>query len=186
MKTIDLNHLIQTFLLFFFLSGSAVAQPLSGTDLMTTPNDWDCADNNTRQITAFLNAKIAESEQQREKHWNRKFTDQTSYEQSIEKNRERLRFITGVRDRRKPFDAPEYIATLDAPALIAETNTHFFYAIRWAVFETLNGEGILVEPKSGIVKNALIHIPHAGITPEQIVGIDDNWHSNHFDALPEN
>ena len=173
MKSIYLIHLMRACALFLFLTGYATAQPLPGTDLLTRPKDWDCAENNTRQITAFLDAKIAESEQHRAKHWNRQFTGRKAYEQSVEKNRERLRFIVGVRDKRKFFDSPEFAGTLVAPALIAETNTHKFYAIRWAVFETFNGEGILAEPKSGNVQSAIIHIPHIGITPEQTAGIDE-------------
>jgi len=168
------NHSLLSCLLFLFFAGGAVAQPLPGTDLLTTPDGWDCAVNNTRLITAFLDKKIAESEQHRAKHWNQQFSNREAYEKSVEKNRKRLRFIIGVRDPRKPFDSPEYAAALTAPALIAETNTHKFYAIRWAVFETLHGEGILVEPKSGNVESAVIHIPNVGVTPEQIVGIDES------------
>ena len=153
-------------------TGYSTAQSLPGTDLLTTPNDWDCAANNTRLITSFLDAKIAGSEQGRAKYWNRQFADRKTYELSVEKNRERLRFITGVRDKRKPFDSPEFAATVTSPALIAETNTHKYYAIRWPVFETLTGEGILAEPKSGNVKSAIIHISDIGITPEQAFGID--------------
>ena len=172
MKHIYLN-LLSTCVFFLFLTGIASAQSLPGTDLLTTPDGWDCAENNIRLITAFLDAKIAGSEQDREKHWNRQFTDRTTYEQSVGKNRERLRFITGVRDKRKPFDSPEFAATLTSPALIAETNTHKYYAIRWPVFETLNGEGILVEPKSGNIRNTVIHVPNIGVTPEQTIGIEE-------------
>jgi len=173
MKTVYFIHLIRACIFSFFFAFYSPAQSLPGTDLLTKPDDWDCAENNTRQITAFLDAKIAESKKHREKHWNRQFTDRATYEQSVEKNRERLQFIIGVRDRRKPFDSPELSGTLNSPALIAETSTHRFYAIHWAVFETFNGEGILVEPKSRDVKNAVIHIPNVGITPEQTIGIDE-------------
>ena len=162
-----------TCVLFVFLAGYVAAQSLPGTDLLVTPDGWDCAENNIRQITAFLDAKIAESEQHRAKYWDRQFDDHATYVQSVEKNRERLRFIIGVRDKRKVFDSPELAGTFASPALIAETNTHRFYAIRWTVFETLNGEGILAEPKSGNVKNVVIDIPDVGITPEQIIGLDE-------------
>ena len=169
MKSINF---IKSCLLPLFIASNAMTQSLPGTDLLSKLKDWDCAENNTRQITAFLDSKIAESEQHREKLWDRQFTSPEAYEQSVEKNRERLRFIIGVRDRRKPFDSPDYVGTLTAPALLAETSTHKYYAIRWAVFETLNGEGILVEPKNGNVKNTSICIPNVGITPEQMVGIE--------------
>ena len=164
-------NLLPTLVLFIFIVGYTKAQPLPGTNLLTTPDGWDCAESNTRQITSFLDAKIAESEQRRARHWNRQFANRSDYEQSVEQNRERLRFILGVRDARKPFEAPEFVATLASPALIAETNTHKYYAIRWAVFESLSGEGILAEPKSGVIKSAVVHIPDVGITPEQAFGI---------------
>ena len=168
-----MKNLFYLMLFFLILTGYSTAQPLPGTDLLTTPAGWDCAEHNTRQITAFLDAKIAESEKHRAKHWNRQFADRSAYEQSVAKNRERLRYIIGVRDQRKPFDSPEFAATITSPALIAETGTHRFYAIRWAVFETFNGEGILAEPKSRNIKSVTIHIPNVGVTPEQVVGIDE-------------
>jgi cephalosporin-C deacetylase-like acetyl esterase len=91
----------------------------------------------------------------------------------VEKNRERLRFITGVRDERIPFEAPELCATLKVNALFAETETHTVSAIRWPVFEGLNGEGLLLEPKrGGTPKKTVIYVPHAGVTPEQVIGIE--------------
>ncbi|MDR0521973.1 MAG: hypothetical protein LBH00_09010 [Planctomycetaceae bacterium] len=157
------------FLMLLF-SPPLFAQPLPGTDLLTATGN--AAEENTRKITAFLNKKIAESEQHRGKYWNRNFDSTAAYEKSVEKNRERFKHIIGVRDKRKPFDAPELCGTLDVPALIAETETHQIYTIRWAVFETLHAEGLLLEPKSGERTLSVIAIPPAGITPEQFIGLD--------------
>ncbi|MDR3183725.1 MAG: alpha/beta hydrolase family protein [Planctomycetaceae bacterium] len=138
----------------------AFAQPLPGTDALTV--DEDCAGRNTRLITEFLDRKIAESEQQRTKHWNRQFGDRATYEKSVTKNRERFRHIIGVRDKRKPFESPELCETLNKSALIAETATHNIYAVRWDVFETLKGEGLLLELKNGQKpEKTIIYLPHS-------------------------
>ena len=183
------KHTTLACILLLLLIGDVTAQSLPGTDLLITPDGWDCAENNIRQITDFLDAKTAESEQHRTKHWDRQFGNLAAYELSVEKNRERLRFITGVRDKRKAYDSPELVSTLDAPALIAETDTHKFYAIRWPVFDTLSGEGILAEPKSGNVTGAVIHIPDTGNTPEQVIfglrASDFRLQEDSVDASPE-
>jgi cephalosporin-C deacetylase-like acetyl esterase len=44
------------------------------------------------------------------------------------------------------------------------------YVVRWPVFDNLNGEGLLLEPKNAKhPQKTIIHIPHAGVTPEQIL-----------------
>jgi cephalosporin-C deacetylase-like acetyl esterase len=167
-----------TVMLFTVLSG--YAQPakdividektLGATTLTWTENSIE---RNNRIITEFLDRRIAGSEAQRHTYWNRDYAGVESYEKSVEKNRERFRFITGVRDERLSFEAPERCETLESSALFAETETHKIHAIRWTVFEDLKGEGLLLEPKSkGKPQRAVIHIPHAGVTPEQLLGLE--------------
>ncbi|MDR3234584.1 MAG: hypothetical protein LBT46_13145 [Planctomycetaceae bacterium] len=152
--------------LVFYLHFAAAAvyagspDVLSGTEALTV--DEDCAVRNTRLITEFLDRKIAESGLHREKHWNRQFGNRENYEKSVEKNRERFRRIIGVRDKRKPFESPELCATLEKPALIAETQTHKIYAVRWDVFDTLKGEGLLLElKKEKKPEKTVIYLPHS-------------------------
>ncbi|GHU15904.1 hypothetical protein FACS1894163_04220 [Spirochaetia bacterium] len=128
-------------------------------------------ERNNRLITGFLDREIAASEGKRGTYWNRDFSGAEAYTQSVEKNRERLRFITGVRDERSPFEAPELCETFTSPALFAETENHRVYSIRWPVFENLSGEGLLLESRQKPA-GTVIHIPHAGVTPEQLVGLE--------------
>jgi dienelactone hydrolase len=153
----------------------------------TEPLTWNenCTERNNRFVTEFLDKKIGNSVNQRGQYWDRKFDNRKIYENSVAKNRERFRFIIGVRDERKQYESPELCETLETSALLAETVTHKIYAIRWSVFETLNGEGILLEPKNVPSENiqsqnvlpknknpkTIIHIPNSDTTPEQIIGL---------------
>jgi hypothetical protein len=82
----------------------------------TKPIEWteNYFERNNRLITEFLDKKIAGSESQREKYWRRDFSDSDAYQKSVAKNRERLKFITGVRDQRTGLDSPELINTLES------------------------------------------------------------------------
>ena len=126
---------------------------------------------NNRLITSFLDGKIAESEAGRAKFWHRDFSSKSAYEKSVEQNRERLKFITGVRDKRTPFDAPELCATLEHTAVVAQTATHEALAVRWQVFDDFFAEGLLLKPKKQ-AKQTTVYLSHAGITPEQLLGIE--------------
>ncbi|MDR2754594.1 MAG: hypothetical protein LBC20_02705 [Planctomycetaceae bacterium] len=164
-----------------FTVNSLIPKELSAGESAVLPNtepllqNENCAERNNRFVTEFLNEKIIDSINHREKFWNRKFDNRHVYETSVSKNRERFRFIIGVRDNRQDYESPDLCETLEIPALLAETVTHKIYAIRWPVFESLNGEGILLEPKNiqpnkKILKN-IIHVPDCNITPEQIIGV---------------
>jgi dienelactone hydrolase len=66
-------------------------------------------------------------------------------------DRERLLTIIGAVDPRLPVTTVQYDATS--------------HAVRWPVFEGVDGEGILLQPK-GPPKARIIAIPDAGVTPE--------------------
>ncbi|MDR1593434.1 MAG: acetylxylan esterase [Prevotellaceae bacterium] len=146
---------------------SGRAQQLPGTK----PIEWteNYFERNNRLITEFLDRKIAGSESSRAKYWNRDFSDSDAYQKSVAGNRERLKFIIGVRDSRIGFDAPELICMLNQPAVVAENKTHSVFAIRWKVFDDFSAEGLLVKPKSNGVTKTVIHLPQAGITPEELL-----------------
>ena len=126
---------------------------------------------NNRLITSFLDGKIAESEAGRAKFWHRDFSSESAYEKSVEQNRERLKFITGVRDKRTPFDAPELCATLEHTAVVAQTATHETLAVCWQVFDDFFAEGLLLKPKKQ-AKQTTVYLSYAGITPEQLLGLE--------------
>src|SRR5206468_10594430 len=97
------------------------------------------------------------------------FSSPEAYARSVQPNRERLKTILGVVDKRLP-SAMEYVATTDQPALVAETDRYKVYAIRWPVLPGVDGEGLLLEPTGKVIAN-VVAIPDADWTPEMLVGL---------------
>src|SRR5206468_10246203 len=97
------------------------------------------------------------------------FSSPEAYARSVQPNRERLKTILGVVDKRLP-SAMEYVATTDQPALVAETERYKVYAVRWPVLPGVDGEGLLLEPTGKVVAD-VIFIPDADQTPEMAVGL---------------
>src|SRR5437762_647687 len=54
--------------------------------------------------------------------------------------------------------------------LVAETSKYRVYQVRWPVLNRVNGEGLLLQPKSKPIAN-IIALPDADQTPEQLVGL---------------
>jgi cephalosporin-C deacetylase-like acetyl esterase len=157
-------------------------QPLPGT----SPIEWteNYFERNNRLITEFLDAKINESESQRSQYWNRDFSSREACQASVEKNRERLKFIIGVRDKRVEFESPELICTLNQPSSVAENATHTVQAIRWKVFDDFSAEGLLVKPRSSGITKTIIHLPHAGTSPEELLSGDGETLKNNWFVAP--
>ncbi len=149
---------------------AARAQHLPGTAPLTDTNDLSEA--YFRGVDRCLLRETELSADGRQQYWKRNFSaGQQGYVASVETNRQRLARMLGVRDARVPFDAPEPIATLVRSAVLGETETHTLMAIRWPVIGGLQAEGLLLEPKDKPVRQNFIHIPHAGVTPEQVLGL---------------
>ncbi|MDR2705000.1 MAG: dienelactone hydrolase family protein [Planctomycetaceae bacterium] len=157
---------------------------LSGTEPLT----WigDCTQRNCETVQAFLDRKTEESIVGRQRYWLRNFENQADYEVSIAKNRQRLRFILGIRDERRFFESPSISQTLGSSNILAETPTHRLYAISWSVFDLFTAEGLLLEPKTEKPIKTIIHIPHADFTPEQILGLDKSTFEPGFETVIEN
>src|ERR1700681_3220680 len=62
-------------------------------------------------------------------------------------DRERLKKIIGAVDPRLPGSSVEFDATTSTPALVANGLGYKVYAVRWAVFEGVTAEGLLLEPE---------------------------------------
>jgi dienelactone hydrolase len=124
----------------------------------------------------FLDRKLTESAQRRERYWHRDFSSLQAYERSVEVNRQRLAWILGVRDVRVQPARIELVGQLtqsDKPALtnLAPENAPWFaYYIRWKVFPTYTAEGLVLIPKEPI-RAELIAIPDADQTPEELASL---------------
>jgi cephalosporin-C deacetylase-like acetyl esterase len=142
-------------------------EPLPGTKPLQT--EGDLAARMVEGIDKYLMRELASSAEKRKQYWKPDFSSPENYARSVEPNRERLKKIIGVVDQRLPVKM-EYVATTDTPALLAETDSYKVFAVRWPVFEGVDGEGLLLEPKGKVIAN-VVAIPDADWTPEMLVGL---------------
>ncbi|MGZ8559057.1 MAG: dienelactone hydrolase family protein, partial [Chitinophagaceae bacterium] len=185
-------------ILIFCTIGRVIAQsPANNTDVNfpyknlpeilpgTKPLTWE-GDLSAKMLDGahkFIEEKINESIVDRLKLWNRDFSSGKAYEISVEPNRKRLMKCIGVEDKTEPFknyntgledkNPPVFMQkfSIDSdPDLIAETSKYRVYQVRWPVLNRVNGEGLLLQPKSKPIAN-IIAIPDAGQEPEQLVGL---------------
>src|SRR5690606_428497 len=56
------------------------------------------------------------------------------------------------------------------PEFVAETSKYRIYQVSWPVLNRVNGEGLLLQPKTEPVGN-IIALPDADQTPEQLIGL---------------
>jgi cephalosporin-C deacetylase-like acetyl esterase len=154
----------------FGAAAGATAQELPGTVPLTGTNDLP--DAYLSGLDRYMLRETERLSHERHRHWNRDFSaGPQGYAASVEPNRQRLARMLGVRDARVSFDAPEPVATLARSAVLGETGTHTLMAIRWPVVGGFWAEGLLLEPKEKPVRRNIVHIPHAGVTPEQMLGV---------------
>src|SRR6185436_1907737 len=94
----------------------------------------------------FVERKIAQSVESRQRHWQRDFSSRESYEASIAANRKRFIEKIGAVDPLVPGALERFGSDAD-PALVAETAAYRVYQVRWPVLDGVTGEGLLLEPK---------------------------------------
>ena len=137
----------------------------------TMPLDWD-GDLSVRMMDGahrFVERKIAESLQTRQKHWRRDLSSRDAYERSVAPNRQRFEAIIGAVDPRLE-PGMERFGDEERPALVAQTETLEVYQVRWPVLDGVHGEGLLLEPRRA-TSVFVIALPDADQTPEQISGL---------------
>jgi hypothetical protein len=144
------------------------ADPLPGTKPLT--DEGDLAAQMVAGIDKYLMRELDASVKKRQEFWKPEFSSPEAYTKSVEPNRERLRKILGVVDKRLPVTGLEYVSATNHPALVAETDDYKAFAVRWPVFEGVDGEGLLLEPKEKALAN-VIALPDADWAPEMLVGL---------------
>jgi cephalosporin-C deacetylase-like acetyl esterase len=153
-----------------FCAGAATLQVLPDTAPLTGTNSL--SDAYVSGLDRFMLTETEKLSHERARHWRRDFrAGAEGYVASVATNRQQLARMLGVRDARVAFDAPTLAATLSQSAVLGETATHTLYEIRWPVLGGFQAEGLLLEPRAKPVVQNIIHIPHAGITPEQLLGL---------------
>jgi dienelactone hydrolase len=155
-------------ILSLLLPLSANAEPLPQTK--TIKGTDDLAMTMVAGIDRYLSRELAASVGRRSSQWKIDTSSPDAWAKSVAGNRERFRKILGMVDPRKPFDDLEYVGGPKVPALVAETDLYKVFAVRWPVFDGVDGEGLLLEPKGKCVAQ-VVAVPDADWTPEMFVGL---------------
>jgi len=161
-------HRIAAIAAVFCVVASAFAQePLAGTAPLTA--DGDLAMKMLAGMDAYLAREVIACREKRAQKWNRDFSSPEAYVKSIEPNRQQFKALIGVVDERVPVEM-EYVSTVDAPALLAETDVYKVYEVRWPVLDGVHGEGLLIEPVGEAWAN-VVALADCDTTPEALVGM---------------
>jgi dienelactone hydrolase len=154
--------------LMSLLVASVGAEPLPETRPLT--RDGDLAAQMVAGIDKYLMRELAASVEKRKQYWKPDFSSAESYSKSVQPNRERLKKILGIVDARVSPVEMEYVGTATQPELVAETDAYKVHAVRWPVLPSMDGEGLLLEPK-GKAAACVVALPDADWTPEMLVGL---------------
>ena len=159
----------------------SMPEVLPGTKLLT--EGGDLSSKMLDGAHKFIEEKINQSIVNRLKLWKRDFNSREAYEISVEPNRKRFIKCIGVEDKTEPFNNynagledknpavfMQRFSTDDDPELVAETSKYRVYQVRWRALNRVNGEGLLLQPKTKPIAN-IIAIPDADQEPEQLVGL---------------
>ncbi len=148
---------------------------LPGTKHLTEHGDF--SERMVRGIDTYLTKATEHATNSRIEFWNRDFSSPSSYTKSVDPNRRRLQSMIGAVDRRIAPVRLEYVSGPDASAILAETDTYRVFAIRWTVFEGVDGEGLLLEPRRR-PQAQIVALPDANQTPEMLVGLEPGIDAN--------
>src|SRR5439155_8232926 len=96
----------------------ALADPLPNTQPLTFTGDPAAA--MVAGLHKYLDRETAASVEKRKQFWKPEFSSPEAYAKSMAPNRERLKKVLGIVDKRLP-PAMELVATTDEPASVAET-----------------------------------------------------------------
>jgi dienelactone hydrolase len=160
----------------FLAAGAAIpaagvaqsVEALPGTQPLTMTGDF--REPMLAGAHRFVDRKIAESLETRQRHWKRDFSSAEAYERSVAANRKRFLEKIGAVDSLLPASL-ETIGDDAGGVILAETPAYRVYAVRWDALEGVHGEGLRLEPKGRPVAQ-VVAVPDADQTPEQISGLD--------------
>ena len=141
--------------------------------------EGDLAAQMVEVLDGYVSRAVANSVEGREGLWNRDYSSHNAYTESVEPNRARLQKRIGCLDPRLPIEELTYIATTKTAARLTEDENYTVSRVRWQVFEEVEGEGLLLEPKQNVPITAqIVALPDADWTPETIAGITDELPAN--------
>jgi dienelactone hydrolase len=137
----------------------------------TSPLMWggDLSERMMDGAHRFVERKVDESVENRQRYWHRDVTSRQAYERSVEDNRRRFMTSIGVVDPRVAVAVERFGDNDDSP-IVAETSAYRIYQIRWPVLDGVSGEGLLLQPKRP-PRGYVVALPDADQIPEQIAGL---------------
>ena len=145
---------------------------LDGTTPLTI--EGDLAAQMVEDLDGYVSRAVVRSAETRETLWNRDYSSHDAYTESVEPNCARLRKQIGCLDPRLPIEELSYVATTETPLHIAADENYTVSRVRWQVFDGVEGEGLLLEPKHNVpVVSQVIALPDADWTPEMLAGITE-------------
>ena len=151
-----------------------VTVPGLAADALPGTKPWDLAlpldEAMVDGIDRFALRAIAESRESRAARWTRDYSSPAAYDQSVAANRERLRVILGVVDRRVPAKGVELLATTERDEIVGRSPLFTARSVRWSVLDGVTAEGLLLEPVGRPVAR-VVAVPDADWTPEQFSGL---------------
>ena len=148
------------------------AQTLHGTSPLTI--EGDLAAQMVEVLDGYVTDAISRSPEKREALWNRDYSSHTAYIESVEPNRARFSKQIGCYDERLPIEELSYITSTRTPVQVAEGENYTVSRVRWQVFDEVEGEGLLLEPRHNVPITAqVITLPDADWTPEMVAGVTD-------------
>ena len=167
--------------------GAADLAPLPLTEPLTTSGD--IASNLVAGVDRFLLREIDRSVERRAQFWKRDVSSRDVYAASVAPNRRRLAHVLGVRDIRPATNVFLAAGELGSVTPLARRARYAVFAVRWAAFGDVHGEGLLLKPAAsgdlpGSAKGSragdredqprgyVVAIPDADQTPEQLVGLE--------------
>ena len=158
-------------------SANETAQVLHGTEALTF--DGDLAAQMVEALDGYVSRAIVGSIEGRVALWNRDYSSHNAYTESVEPNRARLRKRIGCLDSRLPIEELSYSGTTKTSAQLTEDERYTVSRVRWQVFDEVEGEGLLLEPKHNVPMTAqIVALPDADWTPEMIAGVADELPAN--------
>ncbi len=149
------------FACFLVLASSvapAYAQPLPGTKPLTL--DGDLAQTMLQGVDRYLTKRLESAT----------LAERPKIE--VEQKRQTFRKIVGVVDRRV-IARDESVGFRVSPVLDTRSGCRL-HAVRWSVFEGVDGEGLLLEPRAA-PRGLVVVLPDADQTPEDQLNGVEQW-----------
>jgi dienelactone hydrolase len=140
----------------------------------TKPLEWPEAELADRMMDGahrFVERKIDDAAKNRHRDWPATDASSEDWQQAAKENREHLRKIVGAVDERLPPHFEYFGDTPDRTVVFANENFRIAQ-VRWAVLDGVFAEGLHVTPTVPSLA-AVVLVPDADQTPEQLLGIAD-------------